>query len=183
LIEQIHGEARRSAYFYNWEPLRNLNQPETLQFAFYDNSSLDLEHGDAETVSAFSERMPRELYDFAFLYLGTVDTAGHAFGWMSPDYLQQVSRVDGLVGKALGAVPDDCTVLIMSDHGGHDRSHGTEDPQDMTIPWLLRGPGIRQDYEIAADVSLIDTAPTLASVLDVPPHGAWEGRCIEEVFA
>ena len=31
-------------------------------------------------------------------------------------------------------------------------------------------------------VSLLDTAPTVARVLDITPHPDWEGRCVKEVF-
>jgi arylsulfatase A-like enzyme len=73
-------------------------------------------------------------------------------------------------------------VLLQSDHGGHERTHGTASSEDMTIPWLVAGPGIRQGYEIKTAVSLLDTAPTLARLLKISPHPAWEGRCIEEIF-
>jgi arylsulfatase A-like enzyme len=52
----------------------------------------------------------------------------------------------------------------------------------MTIPWMVAGPGIRRNYQIQGEVVLMDTAPTLARLLDVPPHAEWEGRCVEEVF-
>jgi hypothetical protein len=52
----------------------------------------------------------------------------------------------------------------------------------MTIPWLVAGPGIRQNYEITRAVSLLDTAPTLARLLSIKPHPEWEGQCVEEIF-
>jgi len=73
-------------------------------------------------------------------------------------------------------------ILIQSDHGGHDRTHGNDIPEDMTIPWAIAGPNIRRNYEIASPVSLLDTAPTLARALGIEPHSQWEGRWVEEVF-
>jgi arylsulfatase A-like enzyme len=52
----------------------------------------------------------------------------------------------------------------------------------MTIPWLVAGPGIKRDYEIQSQVTLLDTAPTLARVLGFEPHPEWQGHCIEEIF-
>ena len=26
-----------------------------------------------------------------------------------------------------------------ADHGGHDRTHGTDSPEDMTIPFIIKG--------------------------------------------
>lgn len=182
LIERVHSEGKQAAYFHNWEPLRNLNQPETLHFAFYVNESYDIENGDISTVALAADYMSRAVFDFTFLYIGTVDTAGHAFGWMSDDYLKQIARIDGLVGEFLASVPEDVTVLIQSDHGGHDRSHGTESPEDMTIPWMIRGPGIKRGYAIQRKVSLLDTAPTLAHIMGVPADRAWEGQPVDEIF-
>jgi arylsulfatase A-like enzyme len=52
----------------------------------------------------------------------------------------------------------------------------------MTIPWLIMGPGIKQGYGIETAVSLLDTTPTLAAIMDIPTHRDWEGRCISEIF-
>jgi arylsulfatase A-like enzyme len=82
----------------------------------------------------------------------------------------------------LDALPADTTVLFMSDHGGHDRSHGTDMAEDMTIPWMISGPGIRQNYEIQSPVSLLDTAPTLARALGIAPDRQWEGVVPAEIF-
>jgi arylsulfatase A-like enzyme len=82
----------------------------------------------------------------------------------------------------LEPLPPDTTLLVQSDHGGHERTHGTDSPQDMLIPWLVAGPGIRSGYELDRPVSLLDTAPTLARLLGIQPQRDWEGRCVEEIF-
>lgn len=101
---------------------------------------------------------------------------------MSPEYLRQLERVDAQLAKVLDVLPDGSTVLVQADHGGHERNHGTEDPLDMTIPWLIAGPGVKQNHAIQTPVSLLDTAPTLARVMGVRPHEHWEGKVVEEVF-
>jgi hypothetical protein len=65
--------------------------------------------------------------------------------------------------------------------GGHERSHGTDTPEDMTVPWLAMGKNIRQNYVIQSSVTLLDTAPTLARLLDINPFLAWERHCIDEI--
>src|SRR5690606_27281309 len=109
-----------------------------------------------------------------FIYLGTVDVAGHYYGWMSEGYLAQAERVDGNLGRILAALPTEAHVLLQADHGGHDRNHGENVPEDMTIPWMVAGPRV-QAGEISADVTLLDTAPTLATLLGIPVHAEWEG--------
>ena len=181
LIEQARAAGLRCAFFYNWEPLRNLSRPEQLSLShFRDNART--EEGDRLVAEEAARYISQEPPDFAFVYFGTVDETGHKYGWMSDQYLGQLEKVDGALALVLDALPADSTVLVQSDHGGHDRSHGTDSTEDMTIPWLIAGPGIRQDYQIEGPVSLLDTAPTLAYVMGVVPHSAWEGRRVEEIF-
>jgi len=172
----------RCAFFYNWEPLRNLSQPGSLAFSCFCNNYKTDPDGDQliadEAVRYFSSDRP----DFVFVYFGTLDVAGHNHRFMSDGYLAQLERVDGALGTLLGALPADATVLVTSDHGGHDRDHGTDKPEDMIVPWIIAGPGIRRGYEIKTPVSLLDTAPTLARVLGITPNPEWEGWCVEEVF-
>src|SRR4030095_15229243 len=117
-----------------------------------------------------------------FVYFGTVDAVGHDFGWLSPEYLAQLERVDEALGSVLPMLAADTSVIVQADHGGHERDHGLPIPEDLTIPWLAAGPGIRPCYRIPVPVSLMDTAPTIARLLGVAPHGKWEGRCVEEIF-
>lgn len=182
LVEMVRDARKRSAFFYNWEQLRDLNRPGNLHFSYCSNDCSSNDDSDHATVEAAIRY--REIYkpDFTFLYLGTVDEVGHRYGWMSEGYLKQLVHVDGAVGQFLASLPEDATVLFMSDHGGHDRSHGTDMAEDMTIPWMISGPGIRQNYEIRSPISLLDTAPTLARVLGIEPAEQWEGVVPEEIF-
>lgn len=181
LMEQAR-QAQRSCYFiHNWEPLRNLNQPESLDFVYYRNNCYTRD-GDLVIAENAAAIIAADRPDFAFVYLGTVDVAGHVYGWMSDEYLRQVEHIDSGIGMVLDVLRPQDTVLLQSDHGGHERTHGSDLPEDMTIPWMVAGPGIRVGYAIAGSVSLLDTAPTLARTLDVPVHAHWEGHCVEEIF-
>lgn len=181
LVDQAHAAGKRCHFYHNWEPLRDLNRPETLDFSYYRNNCYTQE-GDRVIADAAAQIIADERPDFAFVYLGTIDVAGHKYGWMSDGYLRQIEFVDAAVGSVVAALKPDDTILLHSDHGGHDRTHGTEMAEDMTIPWMLAGPDIRQGYAIPGPVSLLDSAPTLARVMGVPVHPHWEGRCIDEAF-
>lgn len=183
LIEVAHAAGRRCAAFYNWEPLRDLSRPGSLGHTFFRDYLLDLPAADEIVVDEAVRLLTQEPFDFAFVYLGLVDLAGHAFGWMSDEYLAQLVRADATLGRLVAALPAESHWLVQSDHGGHERTHGTATPEDMTIFWQVSGPRIRQNHEIAAPVTLLDTAPTLARLLDLLPHREWEGRCVAEVFA
>jgi predicted AlkP superfamily pyrophosphatase or phosphodiesterase len=183
LVDLAQAAGQRCVFFINWEPLRNLNQPGSLYFSHFHDNVQQLDGDDLISAEAI-RWLPAHRPDFAFVYHGTTDEQGHNHGWMSAEYLAQVKRVDGLVGSLLAALrPDEDHILIQADHGGHDRSHGTEAPEDMTIPWMLAGPRIRPGHAIAGPVSLLDTAPTLARLLGLTPDDHWEGRCVDEAFA
>ncbi len=146
LFEVARAAGRRCGLFYNWEPLRNVSQPGSLAVSvFRDN--VETPTGDHVITAEAARLLSTERLDFAFVYLGTVDVAGHAFGWMSDSYLDQAAAVDALVGRLLDEAPHDTHVLIQADHGGHARNHGVDVPEDMTIPWMLAGPHIRAGHE------------------------------------
>jgi arylsulfatase A-like enzyme len=69
----------------------------------------------------------------------------------------------------------DATVLVMSDHGGHERTHGTLLPEDMTIPFILSGKGIASGVTIQKSVIIYDAAPTLAAAMGLPRARQWDG--------
>ncbi|MCA9886683.1 MAG: alkaline phosphatase, partial [Anaerolineae bacterium] len=60
--------------------------------------------------------------------------------------------------------------------------HGTDMPEDMNIPWMLAGPGIKEGHVIERDVSLLDTAPTIASLFGLDAHQQWEGSAVMEAY-
>jgi predicted AlkP superfamily pyrophosphatase or phosphodiesterase len=181
LVEVARAGGRRCAFFYNWEPLRNLSQPGSLAHSFF-RDNFDSPGGDHYIAGEAMRVLPVDRPDFAFVYLGTVDVAGHVSGWMSPSYLAQAARVDEAVGALLAVLPPDAHVLVQADHGGHDRSHGSDIPEDILIPWILAGPGVIAGRALQSPVSLLDTAPTLARLLGLAAHAEWEGRVVAEAF-
>lgn len=181
LIDVASTAGKSCAAIYNWEPLRNISRPLSLSFAYFRDTAYTFD-GDQDIADAAARAIAGDHLDFLFVYFGTVDSVGHIYGWMSDEYLAQAASVDRELGKVLSALPEDGHVLIQADHGGHERTHGTAAPEDMTIPWLVAGQRVRPGYALDSPISLLDTAPTLAHLLNITPHPHWEGRCIEEAF-
>src|SRR5579871_6701275 len=69
LIEYAQSSGLRSAFFHNWEPLRDLNKPESLYFSYYLDNSRDAA-GDEDNARAFASLIDQIKPDFAFMYLG-----------------------------------------------------------------------------------------------------------------
>ena len=177
IFEKIKYAGGVSAMFYGWEPLRDIALPGTLKFATYVNSYMK-ESSDTvltdEALRVIGENKP----DFAFLYMAeTDDKGGHDCGWMSEEYLRRISIAIDNVKRVVDAFGSEYSVIVMSDHGGHDRSHGSTLAEDMMIPFFFYGPRFTAGKEMDG-LSLLDIAPTIACLMGIEPEKEWEGRSI-----
>lgn len=124
---------------------------------------------------------------FTYLHLAEPDLAGHTAGWMTAPYRVAVRRADAAVREvwdaARAAFGDSNLVLIVTaDHGGHDRTHGSDRPEDVRIPWLAWGRGVVPGT-VAGAVTTYDTAATVLWLLGVPQPAGWDGRPVTGAFA
>ena len=71
---------------------------------------------------------------------------------------------------------DEYSVIVMADHGGHDRSHGSTLPEDMTIPLFFYGKEFSKGKMIEDNISLLEIAPTIAKLFGIPSEQEWEGK-------
>lgn len=122
-----------------------------------------------------------------FIHFADTDITGHLQGWMSPEYLIALQTVDDAVEILLRMMEEtklvrETLLIITADHGGHDFTHGTTLPEDMTIPWIAFGPGVREGYEIPDQVVIYDTAATVLLFLGIPIPAHWEGRPLRSIF-
>jgi predicted AlkP superfamily pyrophosphatase or phosphodiesterase len=123
-------------------------------------------------------------FDLMFVHFPDVDIAGHAKGWMSPAYMEQLAEADNAIGRLLGALPAETTIIFTSDHGGKATVHGSQIPEDMTIPWIVAGPRIPgRGRELRHTVRTVDTAATALFVLGLRPASAAAGVVVSEAFA
>jgi phosphopentomutase len=107
----------------------------------------------------------------------TDEKGGHDNGWMSDEYLRRISIAIDNVKRMIESFGDEYSVIVMADHGGHDRSHGSDMPEDMTVPFFFFG----RDFEagkVLSDVSLLEIAPTIAKVMGIPSEPDWDGRSV-----
>lgn len=175
LVDQLDMYSKKCAFFYTWEELRDLVRFDHLHESVCYNLHKRPDTDNAITDTAISY-IRRELPDFTFLYLGETDeVGGHAAGWMSETYLRVVNNAVGCIERVYNALPEGYTLMVTADHGGHDRHHGANCPEDMTIPLLMAGPAFEKNRMIEG-VSIKDIAVTIADLLGVPKAKEWEGK-------
>ena len=74
-------------------------------------------------------------------------------------------------------------VIVTADHGGHGLTHGTRSAEDMTIPWVVWGKGVKPGFQITAGVTTFDTAATALWLLDVPLPVEFDGKPVTTAFS
>lgn len=181
LFEQIHNAGGTCGMFYGWEPLREVSRPYSLTRAGYI-FSYSAENTDRMLAEAAISYIKSDKPDFVFLYMVETDQkGGHDNGWMSENYLKRVHDAIENVKNVMAVAEDEYTIIITADHGGHDRIHGTELPEDMTIPVFFIGPDF-EGGKVLPEVGLLDIAPTIAEIMGIPTVREWEGKTIVEVY-
>ena len=182
LFSVAHDAGLTTAMFVGKSKLEHIAVPGTVDtFAYLIGDDLYLAGQAADHLRQVSP-------DVLFVHLPGVDGAGHAHGWLSATQLDAVTRADAAIGFLLEVLNEvgrgeNTLIIVTADHGGMDKAHGGSDPESMTIPWIIAGPGIRSGYEIASEVMVYDTAVTAAWALGLPLPNEWEGRPVEEAFA
>lgn len=177
LFDQLDKYGKKCAFFYTWEELRDLSRPDHLYYSLCINQHKFV-NTDNRITDAAIEFINAEAPDFLFLYLGETDeVGGHSCGWMSEQYMKSVSNALSCTERLVDSISDEYTVILIADHGGHDRTHGTEMPEDMTIPIFIRGASFEKGKRIES-ASIKDIAVTVARLLEVPNATEWEGNSI-----
>ena len=68
-------------------------------------------------------------------------------------------------------------MMVTADHGGHDRVHGENIPEDMTIPVTIHGRRFPKGKQLA-HFDIRDFAPTIVDIMGLEPDEEWEGRSV-----
>jgi len=151
--------------------------------------------------------MESESWDFTAVYYDGVDHFSHAFMAYHPPKLPWIKDEDFalykdvvrgayrfhdmMLERLLELAGPDTTVILCSDHGfesGSQRLPGT--PREPAGPavwhrqygiFVMAGPGIKRDERIYG-ASLIDVAPTILTLFDIPIGEDMDGRPLLEAF-
>ncbi|MGI6403372.1 MAG: alkaline phosphatase family protein [Oscillospiraceae bacterium] len=179
LVEVLTAGKKTSAFAYTWEELRDLSRPgDNLEHSWFMRHRLDTVLSlDHKATAAAKEMIQEYAPDFVFLYLAGADIWGHQRGWMSQEYLDSVKNAWECIQKISTDLPEEYTVIVTADHGGHNRRHGDDIPEDMTIPVVFKSRLFPKGKELE-HFDIRDIAPTIVDILGVEPDPEWEGKSI-----
>ncbi|MBE5783779.1 MAG: hypothetical protein E7329_10745 [Clostridiales bacterium] len=177
LAEMIKAAGGISAMYYGWEPLRDIHRPGSMKYTSYINAYME-ESSDTCLTDLALERIEKSRPDFVFLYMVETDEkGGHDNEWMSEEYLRRINLAIDNVRRVYEAFGDEYTIIVTADHGGHERRHGTDLPEDMTIPLFFFGKDFTPGQQLE-NVSILDIAPTVAKIMGIHTPREWEGRAL-----
>ena len=176
-FEQLRDFKKTSAFFYSWGELRDICEPSSLSYGKFISSVVFGGEKAGELLTKDAAEFINEYSpDFAFLYLENTDIVGHMYGWESEEYTEAVGKSFGFIEKILTEIPEDYSVFITADHGGHGFDHGTEMPVDMTIPLFVKAPSAEIDKEAFASANIIDIAPSICDIIGIAPAKSFRGK-------
>ena len=178
LFSLAHEAGLPTAMFVGRAKLEHIAVPGTVDVYAYVTG------GDAQVAAQAADYVRGAAPGVLFVHLPDVDTIGHVHGWLSSPQLDFVTQADAALGTLLEALGqlDNTLIIVTADHGGIGSIHGGNEPEVMTIPWLIAGPGIRVKHEIETEIAIYDTAVTVAWALGLPLPEMWGGKPIVEAF-
>jgi predicted AlkP superfamily pyrophosphatase or phosphodiesterase len=129
------------------------------------------------------EKKPR----LCMIHFPDADSAGHKSGWGSPEQKEAFRVCDQALGQIVRAIEqagiaDRSVIIVTADHGGHEKNHSENIPDDMNIPWIAWGQGVKKGHAITSAVTTYDSAATALWLLDVPVPASFDGKPVAEAF-
>lgn len=136
----------------------------------------------AQAVGYFAQRKPHLM----FVHFPDADLAGHYHGWPSPEQFAALAECDAALALLRGGLEQagatNIVFLLTADHGGNGLSHGVDRPEDMTIPWIVWGTGVKRGHTLTNPVTLPDTAATIAWLFGFNLPTNTIGKPVREAF-
>ncbi len=178
LFTIAHTAGMRTVIVVGKEKLSQLVRPESLDAFHYEEADSGI------TNKAVAEI--KQGFGVMFVHFPTGDIAGHEWGWMGGVQMYNYREEDEMLGRILAALDEsgqraDTLIILTADHGGHEKSHSGGLPEDMTIPWIINGPGVIPG-PLTVFVQTTDTAATASYALGLPRPVEWDGVPVYEAF-
>jgi len=104
------------------------------------NEAVDVHRWSREDAIDLAETFFRKAgRHFVFLHVSGLDFVGPEYGWLSSEYMEELSFIDEYLTPLIQLVKEqkNYLIIITSDHGGHDKIHGSQHPDDFRLPLVI----------------------------------------------
>ena len=145
------------------------------------------ESRSADITNAYISYLKEHKPEFSMCIFDSPDAEGHGYGWGSEEYMNRLPEIDAYIAQIVEAtkeagIYDETIFMIVSDHGGINKGHGSISMSEMEAPLVFFGPGVKKGYKIEQPVVRYDTAPTIAYIFGAKCPDVWRGRAMVEIF-
>lgn len=174
-----------TALFAGKAKFRQLNLSHSLDFSVLPEVKAKVD--SREISAAVAKKLPTLPVNLCFIHFADPDSAGHKYGWGSPEQGAALADCDDALKVVMQAIEkagltSSSVVILTADHGGHGKGHGTKLPADMTIPWVAWGKGVRRGVVLKEPITTYDTAATALWLLGIPIPREWDGKPVKDAF-
>ena len=179
LFDIAHAAGLRTYAYVGKKKLTQVTEPSSLDHFVFINDR------DTVIMDRLLEDFPED-FGVLFIHFAMADGMGHSYGWLSPQQFSVLFRADEALKQLLDeldarSLRSETLLIVTADHGGHESTHGSNSPEDMTIPWIATGPGI-QPKALTSFIQTTDTAATAAFALGLDRPAEWDGVPVYEAF-
>jgi predicted AlkP superfamily pyrophosphatase or phosphodiesterase len=180
-----HSRGFTTAAFFSKPKFHHIDAPMTIDYVKAPKGG-SIPWNAGKTADLAIEYLRKNTPNLMFVHFADADFAGHTFGWMGFVYGQGVREADLAVARVLDAADDRFgegrySVILTADHGGHGKRHGSTDPLDTTIPWIVWGAGVTPGAELSG-IRTMDTAATALWMLNIETPETFVGRPVSSAF-
>ena len=185
----------KNAAIFTWDWLLNFGNeaiPNSIDKEFICKSTSVFEAitCDEKAYNNSIELIKSKDFDFLFIDLNSLDSAGHTYNFCSEEYVKVIGTLDkylqGVISEMESSGILNSTYLIVtSDHGASNNTlyHGLDkDDDNLLVPWIMTGPNIKKGYLIEGNVKNADTSPTVIYSLGLNQNPFWRAYPVLEVF-
>ncbi len=172
-------------YIFEWDGMQYLCEKEAVNHFSHvpaaENGSSDAIVQDV--VQYIREKKPV----FTMIAFNNPDEVGHKYGHDTPEYYAKLKELDNKIAQIVQAVQEagiyeETVFILTADHGGINKGHGGKTLQEMQIPFIIFGKGIRAGHVMDSSTMIYDTASTIAWIFGLKQPQVWIGRPIMEAF-
>lgn len=169
----------KTAAIYSWGGIGPLLEKDAIDII------IDVKGNDEDGAKIAAETIIADKPTFLFVHLSEPDGVGHNIGHDTPEYYEELKKVDQRIGVIYNAIKeagieDETIFMLSSDHGGTGKGHGGKSPEEIYIPWIIQGKGIKKNHEISDLIMTYDTAATIAWIFGLDMPQVWRGKPVLE---